>query len=148
MSRARQDVELVRSIFAEWERGGFFRSAEWADPGMTFAIADGPTAGEWTGLRAIVQSWQQWLQAWSNFRIESAECHAVNDERVLALIRVSGAGRASGLELATMDGKGAALFTVREGRVKRLETYTERVYFTRGEALADLGLALRSEDGT
>jgi ketosteroid isomerase-like protein len=148
MSRARQNVELVQSILAEWERGDFFRSAEWADPGMTFVIADGPAAGGWTGLRAIVQSWQQWLDAWSNYRIESAECHAVDGERVLALIRVSGVGRASGFEVAEMDGKGAAVFTVREERVKRLVTYTERVYFTRDQALADLGLAPGSEEGT
>jgi hypothetical protein len=51
------------------------------------------------------------------------------------LVRYEGRGKASGLDLAQMQAKIAALFQLRDGAVVRLV-----VHFDRDRALADLGL--------
>jgi ketosteroid isomerase-like protein len=63
------------------------------------------------------------------------EYRELDDERVLVLIRRSGHGKTSGLELGQMRTQGAALWHIRDGKMTRLVDY-----FDRDRALADLGL--------
>jgi ketosteroid isomerase-like protein len=77
-------------------------------------------------------TWKTWLDAWDGFRAYPEAYRELDNEWVLALVRISGRGKTSGLEL---DAKAACLFRVREGRVVRLELWTSR-----DRALADLGL--------
>ena len=66
------NVELVRSIYADWERGDF-GSAEWADPEIEYLVVDGPEPSRWTGLAGMAQGWRDWLRAWEDFRAEPEE---------------------------------------------------------------------------
>jgi ketosteroid isomerase-like protein len=130
------NVDLVRSIFAAWERGDF-DSAEWAHPQIEYAIADfGPASGSWSGLAGMAEGFQSILGAWEEYRTEAEEYLELDDERILVLAHVSGRGKASGLELGQLRTKGADLFHVRGGKVTRLV-----LYFDRERPLADLGLA-------
>jgi len=131
---ASANVELVRSIYAAWERGDW-SSAAWAHPEIAFDIADGPDPGMRSGVAAMATSWGQWLSAWNDFRIEADEYRDLDDDRVLVLHHYGGRGRASGVEIARVESNAATLFYVREGRVIRLIGYN-----TRERALADLGL--------
>ena len=103
------NVELVRSIFADWERGDF-SSAGWADPEIEFVLTDGPEPGNWSGLAAMAQAMRGWLSGWEDYRLEAEEYRELDDERVLVLYNQSGRGKASGLELAKRWPKAACLF--------------------------------------
>jgi ketosteroid isomerase-like protein len=129
------NLDLVRSIYAAWERGDF-SSTDWAHPEIEFVIPDGPAPGRWSGLAGMAEGLRDYVSAWEDYRIELEECHALDDERVLALANRRGPGKTSGLELGKLQAKGAALFHVRDGRVTKLVRYWDR-----DRALANLGLA-------
>jgi ketosteroid isomerase-like protein len=128
-------VDLVRSIYAAWERGDY-RLAEWANPEIEYVFADGPTAGTWTGLAGMSKAWRDFLVAWEDFRMEVEEYRELDDERVLVLQRHTGRGKASGLEIGRVRTRGAGIFHVRAGQVTRIVFYLDAV-----RALADLGVA-------
>jgi ketosteroid isomerase-like protein len=129
-----ENLDLVRSIFAAWQRGDF-TSAEWAHPEIEFVIADGPAPGSFKGLAEMAAGWREFLSAWEDFRAEQIdEYYELDGERVLALQRFSVRGKTSGLDLRQV--RGANLFHLRRGKVIRLA-----LYWDRERALADLGLA-------
>jgi ketosteroid isomerase-like protein len=128
------NVDLVRSIYADWERGDF-SSTEWADPEIEYVVADGPEPGHWKGLAGMADGYRGFLGAWEDWRPEVEEYREVDVERVLVLMHFSGRGKTSGLELAQMRTRGASLFLIRGGKVTRLVYYMDSAH-----ALADLGL--------
>jgi len=136
---SQENLDLVRSIFAAWDRGDF-SSAGWAHPEIEFVIADGPLPGSWKGLAGMAKGWREFLSAWEEWREEAEEYRELDGERVLVLVRMSGRGKASGLELGHMEAKAAKVFHVRGGKVTRFVTYWDRE-----RALADLGLAAGQE---
>ena len=129
-----ENLDLVRSIYADWERGDFSK-AEWAHPEIEFVFADGPSPGTWTGLTAMRVTMREYLSTWLNARLEAEEYRELDDDRVLVLNRPYGRGKTSGLDTSDIGATGAQVFYVRDGRVVRLV-----VYFDRDRALADLGL--------
>ena len=83
----------------------------------------------------MAESMRDSLSAWQGARTEAEEYRELDDERVLALTRRSGRGKASGLELEQLGTRGATIFHVRDGKVTNYI-----VYYDRDRALADLGL--------
>ena len=132
---ASANVDLVRSIYAAWERGDF-RSVEWAHPEIEYVHADGPAPGSWTGRAGMAAGFRDFLAAWEEWRAEAEVYRELDSERVLVLFHLSGRGKSSGMELGQIRTKGASLFHVRDGKVTRLVQY-----FVREHALAELGLA-------
>jgi ketosteroid isomerase-like protein len=129
------NLDVVRSIFAAWERGDF-SSVEWAHPEIEYVYVDGPHPGTWTGLAEMARANRDFLAAWEHWRIEANEYRVLDDERVLVFTRIDGRGKASGVALGQMHGRSVTLFHVRSGRVTRLV-----VYWNADRARTDLGLA-------
>ena len=126
------NLELVRSIYADWERGDFSRN-EWADPEIEFTMVGGPDPGSWTGVAGMAERWREWVNAWRDFQGAPEDYRVLDSERVLVLVRNRGRGRTSGLELVQQSV--ANLFQLRGGKVIKLI-----IYFDRDRALAELGL--------
>jgi len=126
------NLELVRSIYAAWERGDF-TSVEWAHPEIE-CVSDEPLIPlDATGIAELGRVWGNWLHAWDGFHIDADGCREVDGERVLALVRYGGRDRLHGQEVVPTEA--ATLFQVHHGKVARLV-----IYWDRDRAFADLGL--------
>jgi hypothetical protein len=97
---------------------------------------DGPSPETRTGLAGVVEASREWLGAWEDFRFVVDEYRELYSERVLVLVRYTGRGKTSGIDLGELGMQGAQLFRVREGRVTRFVRYIDRA-----RAFADLGLS-------
>src|SRR3954454_2454524 len=95
------NTDLLPSIYAGWERGDF-SAAAWAHPAIQFVIVGGPDPGTWSGVQEMANGWFGFLQAWENFHVEPEEYRQLDAERTLVLIRRSGLGRTSRLEVEHM----------------------------------------------
>jgi ketosteroid isomerase-like protein len=129
------NVDFVRSIYSAWERGDF-SSVEWANPDIEFVVVDGPTPGGGRGLASMAEAMVDYVGPWEGYRIEVEDCRALDNERVLVLIRQRGRGRTSGMELAGMRTDAANVLHIRDGKVTSLA-----VYWDRERAFTHLGLA-------
>ena len=129
-----ENLDLVRSIFADWERGDY-RSADWADPEIEFVVADGPAPDTWKGLAGMATGFRDTLNAWEDLRDVVEEYREIDQERVVVPVRLTGRGRTSGLDLADIASRAAYLFRIRDGKVTNIV-----IYMDRDRLFADLGL--------
>src|SRR5438132_13460963 len=107
---ASANLDLVRSFYANWERGEF-DSAEWAHSEIDYVRADGPEPGTWSGLAGMAEAVRAYAGACVRLLME--ECRALDGERVLVLYHFSGHGSASGLDLGQVGTKAAHGFHIR-----------------------------------
>ena len=130
-----ENLDLVRSLFADWERGDFTR-IDWADPDIEFAWPEGLDAS-WGGhgRRALAEGWGTTLAAFDDLTVTAEEYRELDDELIIVLNRFRARGKMSGLQIGEGLTKGALLFVVHDGKVTRFVLYLDRDH-----ALADLGL--------
>jgi ketosteroid isomerase-like protein len=126
------NLNLVRSIYAEWERGEFRAKPQWADPSIEFVVPDGPEPSTHTGVAAAAGV-EAFLTLWETLRFEAEEYRELDDGAVLVMSRMRGRGAGSGVEV---DQRRASVFHVRDVKVIRLA-----LYWDPERALADLGLS-------
>ena len=128
-----ENLDLVRSIYADWERGDY-SSAEWADREIEYTLDElGVFPREtWSGLVGMARAARTRIEVIEDFRLQAEEYRELDNDRVLVLDRRTGRMKHSGIELPSV---GAHLFNIHPGRVIRLIAYSDR-----DRALSDLGL--------
>jgi hypothetical protein len=127
------NLDLVRSIYADWERGDFSR-VDWANPEIEFIAVsplEAPRAKGLSEMASFVRDVFSHMADWSEVAEEYRELDA---NRVLVLNRFTARGRASGVSLTTPT-RAARVFEIHNGKVTRMSL------FDRDRALADLGVA-------
>jgi ketosteroid isomerase-like protein len=130
---SQENVKVVRDAVDALSRGGLDAMTDyWTDDidhrAIEGAIDDrGPMHG-----KAVVRAYvQDWLDMFDNFKSEAVELITAGENRVIAVIRISGRAKLSGVET---DLTYAALYTIRDGKIAR-----GREYATRAEALEAAG---------
>ena len=96
-------------------------------------ITWGQRQTEFTGLDGLREAWLDWIAPWATYYDEIEEVFAVGDDRVVVLGREHGHRLDTGAEVVA---EGAGVYTVRDGKIARVEYYARRA-----EALEAVGLA-------
>jgi ketosteroid isomerase-like protein len=133
-SRAR--LELVESAFEAWNRGDIDRFAEHVAEDVAWLEVSGRPEGggdtELIGRNRMRDSLRSLFDAWESYHLEAERLEDLGD-RVVAIVRETARGRASGVEV---DGRWGYVLTVADGQIVRVEAYRDA-----GQALQVTGLS-------
>jgi ketosteroid isomerase-like protein len=146
---SRENVEIVRSVHppsgtsltslfrGEAEDSGLLgRFASLLTPDFEAVGGDLTGAGGLTtggdGIEGLLATWRDWLAPYESYWTQVEDFIDAGEDRVLVLVRDHGRLRGSDLEV---DSVGAAVWTLREGRIARIEFHTDRA-----KALKAVGL--------
>src|SRR2546423_1644513 len=139
-----ENLDLVRSIYADWERGDLSR-VDWAHPEIELVVVDGVEPGVWRGLGGMARQggmalsemdeWHEGAHGYRDLTPDQGadESRTLTPDQVLVLASFTSRGRSTGLDVRAVV---ARVFEISAGRVTRMT-----VYWNRDRALADLGLA-------
>ena len=116
---SKENVEVVRGIYTEWEKGNFQAALPVFDREITFEVwmPDSTEMDVRHGLTQLEGFMRDWLSQWEGYRISGDEFRAIGTDRVFVEGRQAGTGRRSGIEV---DSPGFAVWTFRAGKVVRL----------------------------
>jgi uncharacterized protein len=130
-----ENVEIVRQMYAAFNRGDLDAVLEYWTDDIDFRAAEGAPDdhGPIKGKDALRAFQQDWLDTFDDFRAEPVELIEAGEDKVIAVVRISGRAKLSGVET---DLTYAELDTLRDGKIAR-----GRQYFTRDEALKAAGLS-------
>ena len=134
---SRQNVEFVRAlqptggvdlaeVFTGDQSDFIAAMSPLLDPAFECAFIASESSGfptlSYEGAEGFVAGWREWLSPWESYRIEAEEFVDAGDE-VVVLVRVQARTRRGGVEMEHAPG---AVWTLEDGRVRRIEFYLER----------------------
>src|SRR2546426_8893547 len=131
----RENVERVREAVEAINRGDFEAALDGAHPDIEWQTLDAfPDAGTYRGPERVRAFFQTWLDTFRGFRLHLEKCVPVDEHRVLGVLRVSGEGAGSGVEVESPEF--FQLLEFRDGQLIRA-----RMFQTESEALEAAGLS-------
>jgi ketosteroid isomerase-like protein len=131
---SQENVKTVRDAAAAFNRGDLETWFEYLADDIDYRAAEGALddPGPMHGKDAIRAYMQDWLDLFDDFKSEPVELVDAGEDQVIAVVRISGRAKLSGVET---DLTYAALYTIRDGKVAR-----GREYWTKEQALEAAGL--------
>ena len=130
-----ENVEIVRDAFVAFNRGDLDAFLERATDDVDYRAAEGALddVGPIHGKEALRAFMQDWLDMFDGFKAEPVELIEAGEDKVVAVVRISGRAKLSGVET---DLTYAELWTLRDGKVA-----WGHQYWTRDDALEAAGLS-------
>jgi uncharacterized protein len=116
---SRENVEILRKLFAAWNAGDRAQVLELVDPGIVIDATRrvfNPTTYE--GMEGVQRMLSDLDDVWDRFHADPSMEFIDAGERVVVVGRMRGKGKASGAEV---DQSYAGIWTIRGGRVIRWE---------------------------
>ena len=126
-SMSEQNVELVRTLFQQYNRGDYAAAAACLAPGVVYEVGQEVPAYGPDEVRAM---WERWDGAWDDMDTVPEEFLDAGDH-VVVTVHYSARGQGSGIEY---DERLFDVYTVRDGKCVRKLEFRER-----SEALAAAG---------
>jgi uncharacterized protein len=119
---SQENVEIVRRALQAWERSDLKGAADLLDPEVEWRMPPNiPEAGTYRGRDEVMRRLEEFLEAWDDLAVTVEELIDAGD-RVVALVRYSGQGRGSGIEIGGVS-TDAQVWTLRDGKALRVELY-------------------------
>lgn len=133
---SRENVELVRGVYAEWAQGKMTAGIELFDPEIAFEsfMPDASERVAATGPAGVEAFMREFLAQWRDFRIVGKEFREVGPEGVFVEGRQSATGRESGVVVTQPL---CSAWTFEDGRVVRLVFDVRRQEALRAAGLAE-----------
>jgi ketosteroid isomerase-like protein len=130
-----KNVKTVRDAAEAFNRGDLDTWDEYIADDIDYRAVEGAPDdhGPLHGKDAVRAYMQDWQDTFDDLRSEPVELIDAGEDNVIAVIRIGGRAKLSGVET---DLTYAALYTLRDGKVAR-----GREYWTREEALKAAGLS-------
>jgi ketosteroid isomerase-like protein len=127
------NIELVRRAYEQFRATGRF-VAEFVAPDFVWDMSHfrgWPEQQVYEGIEGAESFLEEWTAAWDDWELEVDELHDAG-EKVVAMLRQRGRSKATGMPV---DMSLAQVWTMRDGKQTRMDTYSDRA-----EALEDVGL--------
>jgi ketosteroid isomerase-like protein len=130
---SQENLEIVRRTVSALAAGDWQAALETWDPQIEWHFErDAVISGLHRGHDQVRTALSSFVSEWEDFAVEIEDLIAVDDERVVLLVHLTGRGRGSGIPL---DFREANIFTIRDGKIVNV-----REYFDREQALGTLDL--------
>jgi ketosteroid isomerase-like protein len=118
---SQENVEIVRSFYAEWEQGNMRSPAgvDLFDPEVVYEafMPDSDERVVAHGLEGIAAFMREWLAQWQDYRLIGDEFREVGSDTVFVAGRQAAVGRRSGV---AVEGPIFSIWTFRDGKVVHL----------------------------
>jgi ketosteroid isomerase-like protein len=130
-----KNVEVLRSIYDEWQQGHLGAGRKTFDPEITVEtfMPDASETVTLQGLDQFEEFVRDWLTQWQDYRVTGEGFQEIEADKVLVSGRQIATGHRSGV---AVESPAFAIWTFRQGKVVKLS-----LHYDRHEALKAAGLS-------